>query len=218
MKSIWATGRPGSFMEMRRPVKQCLKTPGTMGSSFTILSGRQKRSAGLGACGSRVSPVLAQQLALHNRRSLTHRGNFCVTERVRCCCGSGSGFGGVFLIVWGGVLGVLWCHHPEWLLTAKLNNFCPIPPLPPPFLLLQSYIVVDSYQGLPCHCFTKCNVNTYFVLMSFTIHSTFWFFFFFSEFPLSCLTVFHVEAFKAVYNNVLSTTAIVVWIVRLGNC
>lgn len=70
LKSIWATGRPGSFMKMRQPVKQPLKTPGTMGSTFTIQSGRQKRSAGSQRCGSHASLVPAQQLVLHNSTSL----------------------------------------------------------------------------------------------------------------------------------------------------
>lgn len=120
IKSIWATGRPGSFMEMRLPVKQCLKAPGTMGSAFTILSGRQKRSAGsrclwlghLPCAGSAAGPAqqgispwsgwpreaISAWLSVYTAGALAAFLNFfCLFV-----------WGGVFWFLW-----VLWQHHPK---------------------------------------------------------------------------------------------------------
>lgn len=62
---------------------------------------------------------------------LTQRGNFCMTECVHCG-GSGSLFFVCLFVCLLGVGFLIFLEFvvlPKWLLTARLNNFCP--PYPP---------------------------------------------------------------------------------------
>lgn len=113
MKSVWATGRPGSIMEMRLPVKQRLQEQWAPLSQSCL--GGKNQVQGLGAsvpvaaasplCWRSSWPCTTGDVSF---QQLTQRGNFCVTEHVHCW-GSGSLFWlFVCLLVCGGVLEVLW--------------------------------------------------------------------------------------------------------------
>lgn len=104
---------------------------------------------------------------------LTQRGNSCLTERPHCW-GSGSLF--IVCLGWGfGFFGVLWHHHPKWLLTLRLNDFSR------PALSFYNLILLWTVTRV-CFVIVSPNVMlTHFVLcsflsMPFTIHSSSWFF------------------------------------------
>lgn len=108
-----------------------------MGSTFTILSGRRKRSTGprclwllhLPCAGAAAGPAQQEispssswpREAISAWLSVYTVGALAVFFLFAClfvCWGWG------FWFFWG-----LWYYHLKWLLTARLNNFCPPYPL-----------------------------------------------------------------------------------------
>lgn len=144
-------------MEMRRPSKETSKDPGTMGSTFPISSGRQKRGAEprwlwlphLPCAGAAAVPV---------RREISPPSGW-PREAI-------SAWLSVYTLrgLWHSFFFFLWHRNPKSLLTARLNNFSPsLSPLPV-YTLRLLWTITRVRLG---HCFTSCYISTYFVLSSF---------------------------------------------------
>lgn len=123
VKSVWATGRPGSFMEMRRPAKQRLPEQWAPLSQSCL--GGKNESQALGAS----VPVAASSPLCWGSSWPCPAGELCFDPQRQFLCDWASTLLGLWQPLFVCLFGMEFLGFsvptPRMAFDSRLNNFCP---------------------------------------------------------------------------------------------